>query len=236
MTDVEACKACEARTAAGFEGQCPACAGERARDEMAAEREQVARVQAIGAAITYTRAAVVQHADACQARADGGRCEAAGEMPFDPSCLHCGRDIYGDREHCTTCGTKSVTRGPNGTDEVPALRWDPELVGDTAGGLQLRGWYVCRVCGATTLSKHRSRPVGSSAAFKISKGGRSLDCGGVRLRAESAPGVVELMTRIARLPDLETAIAAIAGAMADLEIDDQTRLERITRALERVPT
>lgn len=35
----EPCKACEHRRARGFEGQCPACAADRARAEIAAERE-----------------------------------------------------------------------------------------------------------------------------------------------------------------------------------------------------
>lgn len=86
------------------------------------------------------------------------------------------------------------------------MRWDPDDRGTTVGGLDVVGGWVC--CGGSEETCHahrlgsRSKPA-SAVDWKLAKGGRSLDCGGIRLRAEGDGDVVGLLARVARLPTLE---------------------------------
>lgn len=232
--EVTECKACAHRRAAGFEGQCPACAAERARREM-----EIARTGATTHAWRAAKVLAAGDVDACPKRTGGGPCEASNgdAAAFDPACRFCGEDIYGDRSACPSCYVITVMRdAPSRSseipEEVPALYWDPERTGETVGGLELVGALVCRACGATCLSK-RSRPA-DSMRWKLSKGGRSVDAGGIRLRAENGDGVAKLMARIVRLPELEHAIDVVASALDNLEFDDQSRLEVIASAVAKV--
>jgi ribA/ribD-fused uncharacterized protein len=97
--------------------------------------------------------------------------------------------------------------------------WDENSVGTTCGGLEVIGAYVCGVCGTSFLGKasHPTDP-NESEVWKMNKGGRSVDIGQVRLRAESTRSDVDipsLMTRIARLPRLEQALRTIAAGARD---------------------
>lgn len=114
------------------------------------------------------------------------------------------RDEHGDYTNCPECG---------GT-----LRFDPLLEGETVGGLARAGWLVCvgedgvnHGCGKAWLSR---RGV-SAEAWRLAKGGRSIDAGGTRIRCEAAPNAERLMARIARLPELERALRAIAAGAPD---------------------
>lgn len=79
------------------------------------------------------------------------------------------------------------------------MTWDPEAVGRTVGGLELRGAWVCE-CGAKALGDD-SIP---NEKWSIVSGGRSVDTGTGRIRIEGAGDATEdLILRIARLPELE---------------------------------
>lgn len=86
---------------------------------------------------------------------------------------------------CPTCGKP--------------MRFDPEARGTTCGGLDVVGALVC--C-ANWLVCSRTRAA-DSIDWKLAKGGRSLDCGGIRLRGEGDGDVVALLARVAKLPALE---------------------------------
>jgi hypothetical protein len=94
-----------------------------------------------------------------------------------------------------------------------ALAFDPLREGVTLGGLHLVGALVCGTCGSELLSR-LSRPGGG---WKLATSGRSIDAGGIRLRAEGAGGfdTPAVMARIARLPDLEAALRKIARGEGD---------------------
>ena len=81
-------------------------------------------------------------------------------------------------------------------------RWESEAVGKTCGGLMVRGWWVCRVCGVHILGDDSHE---AEAEWTLNKGGRSIDTGAGRLRVEGgdAERTAELMARLLRLPELE---------------------------------
>ncbi|MGN6107070.1 MAG: hypothetical protein ACTHU0_18330 [Kofleriaceae bacterium] len=117
---------------------------------------------------------------------------------------------------CTTCGEP--------------LRWDPTARGTTVGGLDVVGAFVC--CGEMLLARE-SRP--AEAAWTLAKGGRSLNAGGIRVRAEATDGdVVALMERLVRLPDLEREVETLRAQLAKvrahldtlLEVHDEVERER----------
>jgi hypothetical protein len=84
---------------------------------------------------------------------------------------------------------------------------DPHKTGQTCGGLALKGWMHCATCGHYWLASASARAV-ASIEWTLAKGGHSLNCGGVRIRAEKSaerPGA--LMARIQRLPLLEAVLA-----------------------------
>ena len=84
--------------------------------------------------------------------------------------------------------------------------FDPLVEGETCGGLYRVGWLVCAGCGRTCVTRRGF--VGGP--FKVAKSGRSVDADGFRLRADGQGDPTALMARIARLPDLEAALRAIA--------------------------
>lgn len=96
-----------------------------------------------------------------------------------------------DLTTCPSCGAQ--------------LHFDPTLRGMTCGGLELEGWLVCP-CGQAFIGS-RSRPAES---WKLAKGGRSVDTGTARIRAEAGEDVEGLMRRLVRLPELERALRRIA--------------------------
>ena len=96
-------------------------------------------------------------------------------------------------------------------------RFDPTLEGETCGGLMRAGWLVCDGCKDTRVTR-RGRTVGK---FKLAKSGRSLDADGFRLRAEGEGDPSELMTRLARLPELETLARMVARMEARSGADER---------------
>jgi hypothetical protein len=104
------------------------------------------------------------------------------------------RDEHGDLVACD-CGG--------------ALTFDPAAEGETCGGLLRAGANVCGACGKLWLSR-RGHTVDT---WRLNKGGRSVDAGGTRIRCEATPNAPALMARIARLPELERALRAIAAGM-----------------------
>jgi hypothetical protein len=94
-----------------------------------------------------------------------------------------------------------------------ALTFDPAIVGSTCGGNVLAGWLVCDRCGGIFLTL-RATPI---ASWRVTSSGRAIDVGGgCRLRADGGGAAVPaVMSRIARLPDLERALRAIASGAGD---------------------
>lgn len=94
-----------------------------------------------------------------------------------------------------------------------ALVFDPTIEGTTCGGLDLIGWDVCASCGLTLISR---RATVGGGEWAVASSGRSMVASGVKLRAESGQGDPRrLLERIARLPDLESALREIARGAAD---------------------
>jgi len=87
------------------------------------------------------------------------------------------------------------------------LRFDPDIVGDTCGGLTLRGWDVCTKCGQQWLARKGSVPY--DAAWKLASGGRSVETGDGRIRVDGCSNTGALMERILRLPELELEVARL---------------------------
>lgn len=82
------------------------------------------------------------------------------------------------------------------------MPFDASKRGLTVGGLELVGWLGC--CGIYRITKCGKVADQAGGTWTVAKSGRSLDAGGVRLRAEGAgAAAAALMERIARLPDLE---------------------------------
>lgn len=90
--------------------------------------------------------------------------------------------------------------------------FDPVKVGDTCGGVTLRGWDRCDACDTWQLSR-RAVP---HERWRVASSGRSVETGEVRIRVEGG-GLPELLcARLAMLPRLEEALDAIAsGAVSD---------------------
>jgi len=83
----------------------------------------------------------------------------------------------------------------------------------TCGGLEVVGWLVCSACGRASLDD-RSKSC-ESVDWKISKGGRSVDAGRFRIRAEGDGDVAALMERIKKLPQLELELEALRSQRND---------------------
>lgn len=103
-----------------------------------------------------------------------------------------------DIDACIHCG------GP--------VAFDPVCVGDTCGGVTLRGWDRCEACDRWQLS----RLAVPHERWKVAGSGRSVETGEARIRIEGG-GLPELLcARLVMLPRLEEALDAIAaGAVAD---------------------
>lgn len=90
------------------------------------------------------------------------------------------------------------------------VAFDAAREGETCGGLAVIGAYVCTAgCGRAYLAP--GTVAAESETWRVNKGGRSVDTGKVRLRAEGRGEVEHLMARIARVPDLERALKRIAA-------------------------
>lgn len=92
------------------------------------------------------------------------------------------------------------------------VAFDPVCVGDTCGGVTLRGWDHCAACGTWQLSR-RAVP---HEVWRVAGSGRSVETGEARIRVEGG-GLPELLcARLVMLPRLEEALDAIAsGAVSD---------------------
>jgi len=134
----------------------------------------------------------------------------------------CGFSVDADRDDGT-----GEERCPS--DGAP-LRFMPELVGDTCGGLTLRGWNQCDHCGGVWLTRKGVPWSGGRAdgRWRLAAGGRSLDAGQHRLRVDhknkvrKAQGderdeIVTLMARISRMPAFEAALEKIANGELDAD-------------------
>lgn len=130
---------------------------------------------------------------------DGG--SAMGERCNCVACPQCGeRAGYQELGHvCDNCGWRADRCETCGELMV----FDPEYRGTTVGGLALIGARACKPCGVYQVCR-KSKPA-DQVDWTISGGGRSLNAGGLRVRAERGePGQVEaLMLRLSKLPQLE---------------------------------
>jgi hypothetical protein len=86
------------------------------------------------------------------------------------------------------------------------LRFDPDIIGETCGGLMLRGWNVCQKCGRAWITKKATSYDGD---WKLAGGGRSVETGNGRIRVDGCSDVDALMQRIVKLPDLELEVAQL---------------------------
>lgn len=93
------------------------------------------------------------------------------------------------------------------------VTFDADRAGETCGGLAVVGAYVCSACDRAYLAP--GTVAAESATWKLTKGGRSVDTGKLRLRAEGRGDVERVMARVARLPDLERALKRIAAGEPD---------------------
>lgn len=96
------------------------------------------------------------------------------------------------------------------------LKFDPTIVGDTVGGLTLRGWDVCMsvLCGKAWLSE---RAIPAAGEWKLASGGRSVETGQGRIRVDGGTDVETLMARILKLPELELEIARLRDYRSEQE-------------------
>ncbi|HEX7095678.1 MAG TPA: hypothetical protein VF183_07330 [Acidimicrobiales bacterium] len=119
------------------------------------------------------------------------------------------------------------------------LRFDPDLIGETCGGVTLRGWNVCTspTCGKGWLSR---LGVPAEGEWRLSTNGGSVETGSNRIRMEKRDEM--LAARIRRLPDLERALRRIAAgeddpskiaaeAIAKIVLHDPTKPAVAPRAL-----
>jgi len=90
-----------------------------------------------------------------------------------------------------------------------SLTFDPERAGETCGGLSVVGAHACATCGQAYIGA--GTIPAESATWSLAKGGRSVDAGKLRIRAEGGGDAEGIMRRIARLPELERALKRIAA-------------------------
>jgi hypothetical protein len=98
-----------------------------------------------------------------------------------------------------------------------SLRFDPKLRGKTCGGFDLVGWCVCDACNVVVLCPARSKPA-DAVDWSLAKGGRSVNAGGIRLRAEAgadADDLLAVMARVVRVPVLEAVAERALAALRD---------------------
>jgi hypothetical protein len=109
--------------------------------------------------------------------------------------------------HCDTCSYDDTI-----CDCGKRLTFDETMRGTTCGGHQLVGWRVCS-CGATPTLCRLSKSA-DAVDWRLASSGRSLTAGGIKVRAEAAPGVAELMARIVRVPELELEVEQLRAQLA----------------------
>lgn len=137
------------------------------------------------------------------------------------------------------CGFKVAHRDELGAAErCPAdgapVHFDANLIGQTCGGLTLRGWNRCKHCGGVWLTRRAIPHAGgdTDGNWTISGGGRSLNAGSVRLRPEAGSTMAEVrmvIIRASRMPAFERALAAIAAD--DLTAEQMRELARTALAI-----
>lgn len=130
-----------------------------------------------------------------------GKCPEGGDHVFSPD------EEYGDGQtiNCEKCGLlrdEDLTACDCGGD----LKFDPDLVGNTCGGLTRIGWNVCVKCGKGWYS---SKGTVHEGKWKLAGGGRSVETGVGRIRVDGAKDAEKLMARIAKLPELELEVARL---------------------------
>lgn len=92
------------------------------------------------------------------------------------------------------------------------MQWDPAYRGRTCGGLDVVGMLSCCshrfVCYWTRAAE--------SVDWTLAKGGRSINAGGVRLRADGGLGaaVEDVMARLVKLPQLELEVEHLRASLA----------------------
>jgi len=124
--------------------------------------------------------------------------------------------------HVCACGWRADRCGCG-----ELFRFDAHLRGTTVGGNDLVGWGVCS-CGATQIS--RRAQTADAVDWRLAKGGRSVEAGGIKLRAEKTDyDVCALMARIARVPELEAEVAQLRAELQRRA--EPSRLERAALAI-----
>lgn len=109
---------------------------------------------------------------------------------------------------CTLCDYDDTICAKCGKQMIFAA----EYRGVTCGGLSIVGARACALCGVYEVCR-RSKPA-DAVDWCLAKSGRSLTAGGIKVRAEAAPGVAELMARIVRLPELELEVERLRTELA----------------------
>lgn len=134
------------------------------------------------------------------------------------------RDANGELVRCGECGG--------------GLTFDPDKIGETVGGLRLKGWKVCSHCGMFWLSR-RGIPThevsdGTAGTWKIAHGCRSLDVGGLRVRTDGKAlpqQVKQLIARISRVPAFEAALERLASGFGVESLDHAIQIARDALAI-----
>jgi hypothetical protein len=107
---------------------------------------------------------------------------------------------------------------PNVCCGVP-MTFDPDARGQTCGGLALKGWNICSTCGAGQIAKGLCvLDEGDTDAWSLAKGSRSVACGAIKVRAEKGDqaAIEAVMTRIARLPEMEAEILMLRAQLGSV--------------------
>jgi hypothetical protein len=146
---------------------------------------------------------------------------AARKAPYASCCVDDDCDLSGGWAHVgpcdpCTCGEEHAIAECPYHDDDPMLlcvcgawrpSWDPHAEMTTQGGLHIVGAWHCTTCGTFMLGKQSKE----AERWRLVAGGRSVDTGITRIRAEKSADPTGLMMRIARLPELEKALRQIAA-------------------------
>jgi hypothetical protein len=130
------------------------------------------------------------------------------------ACPQCDADATREpdwhKHRCSACGWRGDACPTCGA----VMAWDPARTGTTCGGLEIAGALVC--CGNVMVS-YLSKPA-DAIRWSLAKGGRSLNAGGIRVRAEGRAGddVGALMARLLRLPELEIEVERLRAELAQM--------------------
>lgn len=93
------------------------------------------------------------------------------------------------------------------------LVFDPDMVGDTVGGMTRRGWLACKACGKAWITR-RGREVEN---WRVASSGRSVETSVGRIRVDGGHDPAALCARIVKLPDLEVEVERLRRRVAELE-------------------